>query len=54
MKVLCDREKLREGLAVVNSVIPNKTTKAVLTNVCLVATADALELVGTDLDLSVR
>jgi DNA polymerase III subunit beta len=54
MKVLCDREKLREGLAVANSVIPNKTTKAVLTNVCLVATADALELVGTDLDLAVR
>jgi len=54
MKVLCDREKLREGLAVVNSVIPSKTTKAVLTNVCLVATADALELVGTDLDLAVR
>lgn len=54
MKVLCDREKLREGLAVVNSVIPTKTTKAVLTNVCLVATADALELVGTDLDLAVR
>lgn len=54
MKVLCDREKLREGLAIVNSVIPSKTTKAVLTNVCLVATADALELVGTDLDLAVR
>ena len=54
MKVLCDREKLREGLAVVNSVIPTKTTKAVLTNVCLVATSDALELVGTDLDLAVR
>ncbi len=54
MKVLCDREKLREGLAVANSVIPAKTTKAVLTNVCLVATENALELVGTDLDVAVR
>lgn len=54
MKVLCDREKLREGLAVANNVIPSKTTKAVLANVCLVATDDALELVGTDLDVAVR
>lgn len=54
MKVLCDREKLREGLAVANNVIPTKTTKAVLANVCLVATDDALELVGTDLDVAVR
>jgi DNA polymerase-3 subunit beta len=54
MKVLCDREKLREALAVVNSVVPSKTTKAVLTNVCLVASTDALELVGTDLDVAVR
>ena len=50
MKVLCDREKLREGLAVANNVIPSKSTKPVLENVCLVATDDALELVGTDLE----
>jgi len=54
MKVICDREKLREGLAVVNNVIPGKSTKPVLENVCLVATDDALELVGTDLECSVR
>jgi len=54
MKVLCDREKLREGLAVLNTVVPTKTTKAVLSNVCLVATEEALELVGTDLDVAVR
>ena len=54
MKVLCDREKLREGLAVANNVIPTKSPKPVLTNVCLVATANALELVGTDLEVSVR
>lgn len=54
MKVLCDREKLREGLAVANTVIPAKSTKPVLANVCLVAGDDSLELVGTDLDVAVR
>jgi DNA polymerase-3 subunit beta len=54
MKVLCDRERLREGLAVANSVIPTKSTKPVLANVCLVATEDALELVGTDLEVALR
>jgi len=54
MKVLCDREKLREGLAVANNIIPVKSTKPVLSTVCLVATGEALELVGTDLDVSVR
>lgn len=54
MNVLCDRQKLRDALAVVNNVIPSKSTKPVLENVCLVATDDLLELVGTDLDVSVR
>ena len=54
MKVLCNREKLREGLAVANNVIPTKSTKPVLSNVCLVATEDTLELVGTDLDVALR
>jgi len=54
MKVICDREKLGEALAVVNNVIPGKSTKPALENVCLVATDDALELVGTDLECAVR
>ncbi len=54
MKVLCDREKLREGLAIVNNVIPARSTKPVLENVRLVATDSALELIGTDLEVSVR
>ncbi|MBL8858483.1 MAG: DNA polymerase III subunit beta [Planctomycetes bacterium] len=54
MKVICDREKLREGLAVVNNVIPSKSTKPVLENLCLVATVDAIEILGTDLECSVR
>ena len=54
MKVLCDRERLREGLTVTTSVIPLKSTRPAIENVCLVATDDALELVGTDLDVAVR
>ena len=54
MKVLCNRDALRQGLAVATTVIPVKTPKPILSNVCLVATADALELVGTDFDVSLR
>jgi DNA polymerase-3 subunit beta len=54
MKVLCDRERLREGLTVVTSVIPLKSTRPAIENVCLVAHDDSLELVGTDLDVAVR
>ncbi len=54
MKVLCERDKLREGLTVTTSVIPVKSTRPAVENVYLVATDDALELVGTDLDVAVR
>lgn len=54
MKVLCDREKLREGLAIVNNVIPARSPKPVLENVRLVATDSALELIGTDMEVSAR
>jgi DNA polymerase-3 subunit beta len=54
MKVLCDRERLREALSVVTSVIPLKSTRPAIENVCLVASDDVLELVGTDLDVAVR
>ncbi|MEZ6017135.1 MAG: DNA polymerase III subunit beta [Planctomycetota bacterium] len=54
MKVTCDREKLREGLAIVNGVVPTKSTKPILENVYLVATDHTLELVGSDQEVSVR
>ena len=54
MKVLCERDSLREGLSIVTSVIPVKSTRPAVENICLVATDDALELVGTDLDVAVR
>jgi len=54
MKVVCKRDSLREALAIANTVIPAKGTKPVLENVCLVAVDEALELVGTDYEVSVR
>jgi len=54
MKILCDREKLREGLAIANNIIPSKSPKPILSNVSLVATENGLELVGTDLEVAVR
>jgi DNA polymerase-3 subunit beta len=54
MKALCDRDKLREALAVANNVVPTKSPKPILSNVCLVATGDALEVVATDMDVALR
>jgi DNA polymerase-3 subunit beta len=54
MKVLCQRERLRDGLSVVGSVIPQKSTRPAIENVYLAATDDGLELVGTDLEVAVR
>ena len=54
MKVLCKREHLRDALGVVNGVIPIKSTRQAIENVYLAATDDALELVGTDLEVAVR
>ena len=47
MKVTCNREKLRDALSVVNNVVPAKSTKPVLENVCFVALDNALEIIGT-------
>ncbi len=54
MKVLCDREHLREGMTLATSVIPVKSTHPAIENVLLTASDDALELVGTDLEVALR
>jgi DNA polymerase-3 subunit beta len=54
MKVLCDREKLREGLAIVNNVVPARSPKPILENVRLIVNDSSLQLIGTDLEVSVR
>jgi DNA polymerase-3 subunit beta len=45
---------LREALAVVNGVIPVKSTRPAIENVYIAASDDAVELVGTDLEVAVR
>ena len=54
MKVLCERETLREALTIATSVIPTKSTRPAVENVYVRADDDFLELVGTDLDVAVR
>ncbi len=54
MKVLCDRERLREGMTLATSVIPVKSTRPAIENVLLTCTDDSLELVGTDLEVALR
>ncbi len=54
MKVLCERERLREALQAVSSVIPVKSTRPAIEHVYLAASDGTLELVGTDLEVAVR
>ena len=54
MKVLCNRETLRDALSIANQLVPTKTTKPVLENVCLVATDNSLEFLATDQEVAMR
>lgn len=54
MKITCQREKLREALSIINTVVPARGAKPILENLKLVATEHSLELVGTDLEVSAR
>ncbi|MFT4647107.1 MAG: DNA polymerase-3 subunit beta [Glaciecola sp.] len=54
MKVICNREKLRDALSIASQLVPTKTTNPVLENVCLVATDHALEFLATDQEVSLR
>lgn len=54
MKLSITRENLRKGLAAVSATIPARATLPVLSNILLRADGDALQLCGTDLDISVQ
>lgn len=54
MKVLCNREKLREALSVVSNVIPSKSTKPILQSVRIEAKKGKVEISATDLEVAVR
>lgn len=54
MKVLCNREKLREAFSIVGSVVPSKSTKPVLQSIRIEAKKGRVELSATDLEVGVR
>lgn len=57
MKILCDRSVLLEGVNVVSSVIPAKTTKPILQNMMLRTDAESgggITLFATDLEMAAR
>lgn len=54
MKILSDRTVLLEGVNVVSSVVPAKTTKPILQNVLLRTDGDGITLFATDLEMAAR
>ncbi len=53
MKFTITRENLQQGLAAVGASIPTRTTLPVLSNILIEASADGVQLSGTDLDIAV-
>jgi DNA polymerase III subunit beta len=53
MKFTITRENLQQGLAAVAATIPTRTTLPVLSNILIEASAEGVQLSGTDLDIAV-
>ena len=53
MKFTITRERLQEGLLAVAASVPAKTTLPVLSNVLVTASAEGVQISGTDLDIAV-
>jgi DNA polymerase III subunit beta len=54
VKIACDRPELSEALSLAASVIPARSPRPVLQNVCLRAGPDGVEVLATDLEVSIR
>ncbi len=54
MKITCDREKLLRAFGTVASVVPQRSPKPILSNVKIVAEAELVVLMGTDMENSIR
>ncbi|MFZ5829181.1 MAG: DNA polymerase III subunit beta [Planctomycetota bacterium] len=54
MKLTCEREKLLHAFQTAASVAPSRSPKPVLSNVKLEASAEAVTLLGTDLEMGIR
>lgn len=54
MKVLCDRERLREALTIVTPALPARTTNPLLSAMLLEASGTSLSVSTTDLEVAIR
>ncbi len=54
MKLTCNREKLASAFGTAASVAPGRSPKAILQNVKLEASSDAVTLIATDLEIGIR
>lgn len=54
MKIIFDREKLLRAFGTVASVVPQRSPKPILSNVKVVAEAELVVLMGTDMENSIR
>ncbi|MFC1706470.1 DNA polymerase III subunit beta [Planctomycetota bacterium] len=54
MKLLCDRQELNDAMSLAVQVVPARSTRPVLSKVCLKVDADGLEIVATDLEVGLR
>lgn len=54
MKLTCEREKLLHAFQTAAGVAPTRSTKPILKNLKLEATAEGATLIGTDLDVGIR
>lgn len=54
MKIKCNREDIKKGFNIVESVVSSSTIKPTLQNVKVVASGNTLELSTTDLEISIK
>lgn len=54
MKVICDTRELSESVAIAATVVPSRSSKAILMNMALVAKDGVLEILATDLEVGLR
>ncbi|HVY61114.1 MAG TPA: DNA polymerase III subunit beta [Planctomycetota bacterium] len=54
MKLTCDRLELSEALGLAATVVPARSPRPVLQNVCIRARKDGVEVLATDLEVSIR
>lgn len=54
MIFICEKQKLQEGISIVQKAITGKSTMSVLEGIYINATKDGLTLIGSDMDVSIE